>query len=359
MAGNYEQLLATPATDPVAESERSAALAADGAGFPQLRSDIRDAGLLGSRRGYYLAKVVATIAMLVACWTVFVVVGSSWWQLPVALWLSFCFVQIGLMGHDIGHHQVSRDRRTIDVLGYLHWNLLLGASFDWWVNHHNRHHSNPNHLLADPDIVRRKAIFAVEQAGQPMSAVRRVIVRFQDKVFFPMAALESLGLRVLSISAIARGAVRRPWIEGTLLGTHLVCYFTAVFWVLEPGKALAFIGIHHVATGLYSGSIFAPNHKGMPVRSDGESLDWMTRQVVTARNIRGNRIVDYVYGGLNYQIEHHLFPSMPQPNLRRARPIVMTHCRTAGLGYHETSVAAAYAEILRHLRRVSLQVRGR
>lgn len=358
MTGNYERLLAMPAADPIAESERSAAIAAHGSCFPVLQRDIRAAGLLGSRRRYYAGRMMVNAAMLVAVWTVFVMIGSSWWQLAVAVWLAFCYVQIGLVGHDIGHQQVSRDRRTIDVLGYLHWNLLLGASFDWWVNHHNRHHSNPNHLDRDPDIVRRKAIFTPEQAAQPMGGARRFIIRYQDKIFFPMAALESLGLRVLSISAILRGSVRRPWTEGTLLGLHLGCYTAAVCWVLEPGKALAFIGLHHLVTGLYSGSIFAPNHKGMPVRSEQEPLDWMTRQVVTARNIYGGPVTDYVYGGLNYQIEHHLFPSMPQPNLRRARPIVATHCRTVGLDYYETSVVRAYLEIVRHLRRVSQQARS-
>ncbi|MCM6777129.1 acyl-CoA desaturase [Nocardia sp. CDC159] len=358
MAGNYEQLLASPAADPVAESERSGSVATDPR-FPLLRSDIRDAGLLDSRRRHYLIKISVNLALLTACWTAFAALGPSWWQLALAPALAFCFVQIGLVGHDIGHRQLTRDRRTMDVLGYLHWNLLLGASFDWWVNHHDRHHSEPNHLDRDPDIVRRKAIFAAEQAARPMSAARRVIIRYQDKIFFPMAALESLGLRVLSIRAIASGSVRRPWTEGALLGLHLAGYLTAVFLVLRPGQAVAFIVVHHLVTGLYSGSIFAPNHKGMPVRSDAERLDWMTRQVVTARNIRGGRIVDYLYGGLNYQIEHHLFPSMPQPNLRLARPVVRAHCRAAGLDYYETSVVRAYAEIRTHLWRVSRQARAR
>ncbi|MFI5778090.1 fatty acid desaturase family protein [Nocardia sp. NPDC051570] len=358
MSGNYDQLLATPAIDPVAESERSEPVA-NGSRFPLLRREIRAAGLLSPRRRYYVVKAIVNVALLTACWIAFIALGPSWWQPAVALALAFCFVQIGLLGHDIGHHQVTRNRRATDVLGYLHWNLLLGASFDWWVNHHNRHHSDPNHLDRDPDIVRRRAIFAVEQAARPMSAARRLIIRFQDKIFFPMSALEALGLRVLSIRAIVRGTVRRPWTEGLLLGLHLVCYFTAVFWVLEPWQALAFTGVHHLATGLYSGSIFAPNHKGMPVRSDAETPDWMTRQVVTARNIRGGRLVDYLYGGLNYQIEHHLFPGMPQPNLRHARPVVRAHCRTASLTYYETSLVRAYVEIIAHLRRVSRQARAR
>ena len=61
------------------------------------------------------------------------------------------------------------------------------------------------------------------------------------------------------------------------------------------------------------GCSFAPNHKGMPVLSAGHTLDFLRKQVLTSRNIRGGWFVDILLGGLNYQIEHHLFPSMPRP----------------------------------------------
>ena len=74
--------------------------------------------------------------------------------------------------------------------------------------------------------------------------------------------------------------------------------------------------------GLYLGCSFAPNHKGMPTLTEADRLDFLRRQVLTSRNVRGGCLVDFVLGGLNYQIEHHLFPSMPRPNLRHAQPIV-------------------------------------
>lgn len=359
MTVNYERLLATEVPDPIAEADLSGTVAPRESAFPALQKEARAAGLLDLRPRHYAVKVAVNLIMLGAAWAVFFVVGRSWWQLLTALFLAFCYVQIGLVGHDVGHHQVARSRTARDLLGYLHGNLLLGASYEWWINHHNRHHSNPNHIERDTDIVRRKAIFTAEQADQPMSAARRFIIRHQEKVFFPMAILESLGLRVVSVRAIVARTVRRPVLEGVLIAVHTVLYFTAVFVVLGPWIGLAFIAVHHGVTGLYGGMIFAPNHKGMPVRSDEENLDWMTRQVVTARNIRGGRIVDYIYGGLNYQIEHHLFPSMPQSNLRKVHPIVVKHCETAGLRCHETSIVGAYVEIVKHLRNVRIEAASR
>jgi fatty acid desaturase len=327
--------------------------------FSELLAEVKHAGLMDTKPGYYAWKVPLNLALLAAGWVAFFVIGDSWWQLLVAVYLGIFYVQTGLVGHDIGHRQIARSRGWAEALGYFHGNLLLGFSYGWWVGHHSRHHNNPNHLLKDPDIARRRVIFTVEQGDKPMSDVRRFIIRHQSVLFFPLLLLESLGLRIVSVRVLRQRAVGRVGLEGVLIGLHLLTYFVVVFSVLGIPLVLAFIVIHQGTFGIYTGSIFAPNHKGLPVRTDEESLDWLTRQVITSRNIRSGRIIDFLYGGLNYQIEHHLFPTMPRLNLRKARPMVMRYCREREISYHETSLAGAYAEIVRHLAKVSTQYRQR
>jgi fatty acid desaturase len=101
--------------------------------------------------------------------------------------------------------------------------------------------------------------------------------------------------------------------------------------------------------GFYMGCSFAPNHKGMPILRPDDDLDYLRRQVLTSRNIRGGRVVDAVLGGLNYQIEHHLFPSMPRPSLRRAQAVVRQFCQERRISYREDSLLGSYRESLRHL----------
>src|SRR5260370_27685145 len=96
--------------------------------------------------------------------------------------------------------------------------------------------------------------------------------------------------------------------------------------------------------GLYIGSVFAPNHKGMPIQMPGEEWDWVTRQVVTSRNIRSSYLTDFLYGGLNYPIEHHLFPAMPRKALRRAWPLTLEKCIQIRVPYPETAVFRSYAQ---------------
>ena len=64
--------------------------------------------------------------------------------------------------------------------------------------------------------------------------------------------------------------------------------------------------------------------------------------MLTSRNVRGSRFVDFLLGGLNYQIEHHLFPNMPRPNLRHAQPLVRAFCRQHHLPYTESTLFGSY-----------------
>jgi fatty acid desaturase len=119
-----------------------------------------------------------------------------------------------------------------------------------------------------------------------------------------------------------------------------------------------FLVIQQGVFGLYMGCSFAPNHKGMPTLGPDNELDYLRRQVLTSRNVRGSRVIDLVLGGLNYQIEHHLFPSMPRPNLRHAQPLVRAYCAELNLPYAETGLAASYVIVLRHLHTVGAPLRG-
>jgi fatty acid desaturase len=116
--------------------------------------------------------------------------------------------------------------------------------------------------------------------------------------------------------------------------------------------------VHQGLRGLYLGLAFAPNHKGMPVLTKAEGADPFLRQVLTSRNIRGGPATDWVLGGLNYQIEHHLFPSMPRANLPHAQHIVRTYCAAHGVRYLEVSGVASYAEVFRHLHAVGAPLRA-
>jgi fatty acid desaturase len=324
--------------------------------YTQLSRQIKQAGLLERRPGWYAARIGLNLALLAAGWVSFSIIGESWWQLVTAVYLSVVFTQIAFVGHDAGHRQILRSRRVNDLVGLLHANLGVGISFDWWVGKHNRHHSNPNHEDLDPDVSITALAFTDDQASSRHGLIR-LVARYQAWLFFPLLLLEAAHLHLASSRAILRGSGRANAVEGLLLVAHVAGYVTALVWVLTPLQAVAFIVVQQGLFGLYLGCAFAPNHKGMPTLTDADELDFLRRQVLTSRNVRGSRFVDTLLGGLNYQIEHHLFPSMPRPNLRHAQPLVREFCLRHGLPYTEATMVGSYAEALRHLHAVGAPLR--
>ncbi|WP_327705757.1 acyl-CoA desaturase [Streptomyces decoyicus] len=337
-----------PSTGPAAPS---------GSDFARLSRRIVAAGLLKRRPGYYAVRLSAVSAAFAGGWVAFFALGDSWWQLAVAVFLAFVFGQVALVTHDVAHMQVFRRRRPSGVGGRLFGNLGVGMSYGWWMDKHTRHHANPNHEELDPDVAPDILVWSQDQA-RAATGLPRFIGRYQAQLFFPLLTLEGFNLRVASIRALRSPTMKHWGSEAALLLTHIVLYLAALFLVLSPGKALAFLLVHQAVFGVYLGSTFAPNHKGMPTLTGEERPDFLRRQVLTSRNVRGGVLTDFLLGGLNYQIEHHLFPSMPTPHLRRAQVIVRGYCAELGVPYHETGLLRSYAEALRHLRRVGEPLRG-
>ena len=324
--------------------------------YSELCRRIKQAGLLRRRPAYYAAKIASTAVLLAAGWTAFLLLGDSWWQLVTAVFLAFAFTQIAFLGHDAGHRQIFGTRRANGLLGLVLGNLLIGVSYSWWVGKHNRHHSNPNHADLDPDVTIGALAFTAAQASDKRGLVRAV-VRFQAYLFFPLLLLEAAHLHTASVKAVLGGRERLDRVEALLLLVHAAAYFAALLLVLSPLRAAVFLLVQQGLFGLYLGCCFAPNHKGMPMLEGGKEPDYLRRQVLTSRNVRGSRVVDFLMGGLNYQIEHHLFPSMPRPNLRRAQPLVRAFCTERGVSYSESSVLGSYGEALRHLHQAGVPLR--
>jgi fatty acid desaturase len=329
-------------------------LAGRGSDYARLSRAVRQAGLMDRRIGNYAWRIAITGVLLAAGWTGFVLIGNSWWQLAMAVVLAVLFTQVGFLGHDAGHRQICQSRRRSYILGVLMGNLSIGLSFGWWVAKHNRHHANPNTEGADPDIMMRALAMTPSQAAASRG-LARIAYRCQAFLFFPMLLGEAFSIHVASIRALSsRTRWHRP-AEAILLGVHFAAYLTAVFLVLSPVKAIVFILVQQGLFGVYLGASFAPNHKGMPILRQEDEQDFLRRQVLTSRNIRGNWFTDLALGGLNYQIEHHLFPSMPRPSLRRSQPLISEFCRQHDVPYCQASLLGSYAQALRHLHAVGVQ----
>jgi fatty acid desaturase len=346
---------------PEADDLLAEVMSGRGSEFASLCRRVRAAGLLERRRASYATRIGVTVGAYGAAWAIFVWLGNSWLQLITAGVLGLLFTQVAFLGHDGGHQQIMRGRRGNDLLSVLAGNLLVGLSFGWWVDKHNRHHAHPNHEGHDPDIGDGVLAFTTEQIAARHQGLGRFIARHQAVLFFPLLMLEGLNLHVASARFLAGGsagrAARYRRLEMVLFAIHVGGYVAGLLLVLGPVKAVAFFAVHQAVFGLYMGCSFAPNHKGMPTIPEQTKIDYLHRQVLTSRNVRGGWFTDQLLGGLNYQIEHHLFPSLPRANLRAAQRLVREHCDARAITYAETSLFGSYAIVLRHLHALGAPLR--
>jgi fatty acid desaturase len=315
-----------------------------GSDYARLLRVVRETGLLARSPRLYARRALGVGVLLVGGAALLVAAGDSWWQLPVAAYWAVVFAQLGFLGHDAGHQQVFPTRRNNDRLGLFLATVGIGLSYSWWIDKHNRHHRNPNEVGRDPDVDRSVLAWTPEQV-RAQRGIRRLIARRQGLAFFPLLLLEALNLHVGSFRAVVRA---RPK-ELALLSAHVGIGALVLLVVMSPVRALVFVAVQQALFGLYLGCSFAPNHKGMAMPGAADGLDFLRRQVLTSRNVVGGPLTGTLLGGLNYQIEHHLFPSMPSRNLRRCQPIVRRFCRDNSVPYTEVGLFHSYRQSLAYL----------
>ena len=353
-AGKYDSLRASNQVEPFVDPATNPALLQQ-QDYAELKRRIVAAGLLEKQPAYYVLNVSVRLILLATSIALLFIIDNLWLQLLNAALLAFAFTQVGYLGHDAGHRQIFSGAHRNDTFG-LGINFLLAISRTWWVDTHNEHHVDPNDLDRDPHTALPVFAFSEEQARNKQGFLGRV-VGYQGFYFFPILLLEGLGTRLASVQFLIAKDVKGKWWEVSSMVLHFAIYFGLLFYVLSWWHALLFIAVHQSLMGLYMGSVFAPNHKGMPTFTREDNIDFFRRQVLTSRNINGNPVADFWYGGLNYQIEHHLFPSMPRNKLRKAQPIVKAFCEERSVSYAECGAFRSNVEILQYLHRVSAPLR--
>ena len=326
--------------------------------FSALLHTIRDAGLLRRRRTFYFVTFgVITIAM-VAAWFGFAMLQDTWYTLLIAGALGILFTQYAFITHELAHRQVFESGKLNEFSGRIMADLVVGISYSWWMSKHSHHHANPNTVDKDPDIETDFIIFQKDHATG-LKGFAGFFAKRQGWLFFPVLLAEGLNLHLHAFKTVfSPGKVDKRALEIVLLTVRNVGYLAVVFSFLPLGMAFAFVGVQLAIFGLYMGASFAPNHKGMPILPRGSKVDFLRRQVLTSRNIRSGHVMNHFMGGLNYQIEHHLFPNMPRPSLKRAGEIVREYCESRGILYTEVGLFTSYGIVIRHLNEVGLGADG-
>lgn len=296
------------------------------------------------------------LAMVVLVALIFVV-GPSRYQLFVAVGTGVVMAQLGLLAHEAAHLQLFASRRWNEWASRLVAGLLLGISYGWWLNKHNSHHGHPNQVGKDPDIDSRVLAFTPEASDQ-RKGLRAKLAKYQGWFFIPLLLLEGLNLQVQSVKMlVTKPKVPHRVTELVLIAIRHLVYFGIVFTTLPVGLAFASYGLKIGAFGLLLGGVFSLNHIGRPTVEEDLRINFLHRQVVMSRNVKDGPVVRFFMGGLQYQIEHHLFPVAPQQNLPAVQHFVRQYCTRYNIPYTQRNIRGAAKTVLAYLNQGGLKER--
>ncbi|MBE1515362.1 fatty acid desaturase family protein [Nesterenkonia halotolerans] len=322
--------------------------------FFELAQRVKDEGLMDRGASSYVLRVIVLSFAFAGAFVAMFTLGDSLWQLAVAAFFGILLTQVAFLSHDGAHQQVFRTGKRNEWFGRVTGNLIVGLSYAWWTKKHGKHHANPNTIGKDGDIAPGALVFVAEDAAQ-RTGFMGWLARRQGWMFFPLLTLFAIALHYNALKTVFTAKkLKRRKTELAMLAVRLIGFPVLIFLAMSPGLALGFLAVQLVVFGVYMGGSFAPNHKGMPIIPKDSDMDFLRRQVLTSRNIKGGRMMDVAMGGLNLQVEHHLFPRMPSPNLHKVKPIVEEFCAEKGISYTATGLVQSYGMVVTYLNRVGL-----
>ncbi|MDQ0028666.1 fatty acid desaturase family protein [Arthrobacter bambusae] len=322
--------------------------------YSELLKSVKSAGLLERRSGFYIWVFVALMLLMAGTWLGFALIGESWYQLLIAAAVGILCTQLSFLAHEAGHKQIFASRRANDWSARILATGVAGISYSWWEQKHGAHHNHPNVISKDPDLQNNALVFHEDAAAERKGPLA-FLTKKQGWFFFPLLTLLGLSLQFDSLRFVfSKQNVRHRPVETPILMARLSALPVLAFTFLPIGMAFAFLGVQIMVYGFYMGASFAPNHKGMPVLPKDSRADFLNRQILTSRNISGGRFMDFLLGGLNRQVEHHLFPDMARPQLHKAATIVREFCAKHSVPYTETTLVQSYSIVVRYLNDVGL-----
>ncbi|KAK9208242.1 hypothetical protein WN944_000596 [Citrus x changshan-huyou] len=294
---------------------------------------------------------------------------STWVHLCSGGLMGLLWIQSGWIGHDSGHYQVMSSRGINRIVQILTGNCLAGISIAWWKRNHNAHHIACNSLDFDPDL-QHMPFFVVSskffnsitscyyERKLHFDSVARFLVSYQHWTFYPVMCFARINLFAQSfLLLLSKKNVRNRVQE---------IFGILVFWIWYPllisclpnwGERVMFIVASFSVTGIQHVQ-FCLNHFSSNVYVGPPcSNDWFRKQTQGTLNIKCSSWMDWFHGGLQFQVEHHLFPRLPRCNLRKVSPFVVELCKKHNLPYNIVSFWKSNAMTMGTLRAAALQAR--
>lgn len=318
--------------------------------FLEIKKSAVAAGLMRPTPVRYLLLVAAASALFASAY-IGLYFAEGLGRVAAILAAAYGVVQFAFIGHDAGHYEASRRPYLNDWLGQIGMTIISGLSFSYWRKQHNLHHKFSQDETQDPDM-QSDAVALYAGALGSRRGIGKWTVRWQAPLLFGMYALHIFQLRYDGWAHVWRNKESSAT-DAVLLALHFVLWLAVPAYFLGPAVACTNYVIVSMLCGLIYGPVFVTNHVGADSFSPDDGVSYWRRQILGSRNVTCWPLFDFHFAGLNFQIEHHLFPGMSRYHYRKLSPIVRQVCEREGLTYRQESFPRAIWSVLAHLHNLS------
>jgi len=300
--------------------------------FKELQQQVSDAGLLDCvpRRGIIeMLAITASLALLY--FTI-----EPWNPVLMGLFLTLIFTRVVFVSHDVLHLQYFNSKKISMLLFYPFAAVVLCNSPSWWIWKHNiNHHNWCNVPEKDEGILALDGVFTSANKGNNSFIKMYKYLLFWGAIFFMYPAFIIKSYRYV--------LQRKKFGEFVLMSLHWPLIWGTVFYLLPFSSAITVFLVLYFSLSAWLSLGFMTNHLGCEVfdLEQSEKLSWMELQMRTSRSLKGGLFVHWFYGGLNTQIEHHLFPKAPRFNLLKVQKLTRDFARKNNIKYFETTPVEA------------------
>lgn len=272
--------------------------------------------------------------------------ASMWNPIFLGLFMTLVFTRAVFISHDILHTQYFKNKSLSFKLSYPFSAIILSNSSSWWDFKHNiNHHTWCNVPEKDEDILAMDGAFAPKYKGNKawLRSIKYPV--FWGAMFFMYPAFI-----IQSYNFVIK---RKKYGELGLMLLHWPIIWGTMFYILPLGDALTVYITLNIVLSAWLAFGFITNHLGCEVfeKDESEDLTWMELQMRTSRSLKGGAFVHWFYGGLNTQIEHHLFPKAPRFNLLKIQNMTRNFAKKHDMKYFETTPIESYIQINNELKK--------
>jgi len=314
------------------------------------------------KRERLLAPATGRIALRLAALSLLLALALPLaWFADSALVLAAAYAALALLlgqfaftGHDAGHGAISGRPRVDRALGQLSMTLATGLAFDEWISRHLAHHRHCQDEERDPDMAVAFVVSLTEHSRAAKGPLGRFLTRYQGMHVWALSLLFGHSQRHLSQGAVLASPRRWPF-DAAMLAAHFALWFGLPCGLLGVSFSAALLAylVPLTLLGPHLAAIFWVNHVGMPLVRRAEDFSFFEHQAVTSRTIVNPPRWNWLFGGLNFQVEHHLFPQVPSARLPALQAIVRRHFERRALPYNGVSWWGAVRAVAAHFRRIA------